>query len=92
MQLHRLPVTPEIEARIWNRMARDDFEHTLPTMPAPLSCSGNCNQGRACDCAQNLPDDYEPTPTRWLVEHLALLVLAWALVAACVLIAWRVKP
>ena len=42
-------------ARFWSNGARADFSDTLPTMPASLGCSGNCNQGRACTC-KTLPE------------------------------------
>lgn len=57
MGILNFPQRPEHAARHWNNGARADFSDTLPTMPAPLGCSGNCKQGRApCDCKPTLPE------------------------------------
>ena len=82
MQLHRLPTTPEVEARIWNRMARADFQDTVPTQPAPLGCNGNCNQGRACDCVPDIDPPREPL-SRWDSVGV-LFVMALSVVIAAV--------
>ena len=54
MGLLHFPERPEHAARLWNHGARRDFQDTVPTMPAPLGCTGNCCQGRACTC-ETLP-------------------------------------
>jgi hypothetical protein len=54
---------------------------TIRALP-PVGCTGNCNQGRFCDCRADIEDDGPPrepmtrTEARWLVAVYVLSTLA----------------
>ena len=55
------------------------------------ACTGNCNQGRACDCEPDIDED-EPMTAGGAVELIAAALAAWVLVALVVVLGWHVAP
>jgi hypothetical protein len=57
------------------------------------TCTGNCNQGRPCDCVPDYPEPKRPVMTdserRWFGVALGVFLLAWLAALSWVLpMAW----
>jgi hypothetical protein len=78
MSLHQLATTPAAEARRWNRMAA--------ARDTEIQCTGNCNQGRACDCVADVPEPDRVAAARfWGAYALVLITAALAFAAGAYL-------
>ena len=48
------------------RLTEVDLDKRIADKAKPLTCTGNCNQGRACDCVADVEAELTPAQVQYL--------------------------